>query len=172
MNCQRSILSHNRNIDIEVPSPGSHPEYYPVFRYDNINGIVCLIMVCEPGEYGPYELPVVKEPLEFQDGLAYLVKTDILAGILYFSYEKNSLSNIFPLMPDKVRKIQSMNRKGVKPETLSSFMSNDSDKDDETGFISAAGDESITRFDERKRKSKRHKGRRNNGGRKEKGKEQ
>ena len=118
------------------------------------------------------KLPVVKEPLEFQDGLAYLVKTDILAGTLWFSYEKNSLSNIFPLMPDQVRKVQAMNRKGAKPESLSSFKGDNTDKEDETGFISAAGDESITRFDDRKRKSKRHKGRRNNGGRKEKEKEQ
>ena len=37
-------------------------------------------------------IPRVAEPLEFEDGQAFLVKTDILAQTLYFSYEKGSLA--------------------------------------------------------------------------------
>ena len=113
------------------------------------------------------KFPVVKEPLEFMDGSAWLVKTDILGGIMWFSYEKNSLTNIFALNIDQVRKVQAMNRKGTKPDSLQSINSVDDDKEAETTFVSAAGDESITRFDDAKRKSKRRKGRRNHGSKKE-----
>ena len=113
------------------------------------------------------KFPIVKDPLEFKDGSAWLVKTDILGGIMWFSYEKNSLTNIFALNIDQVRKVQAMNRKGAKPDSLQSINSSDGDKEAETTFVSAAGDESITRFDESKRKSRRHKGRRNHGSKKE-----
>ena len=108
------------------------------------------------------KLPVVKEPLEFKDGSAWLVKTDILSGVMWFSYEKGNMTNIFPLTADRVRAIQALNRKGNKPDSLQGFRDIDNDKEPETAFVSAAGDESITRFDESKRK-KRRKGHRHNG---------
>ena len=111
-------------------------------------------------------LPVVKEPLEFKDGPAWLVKTDILAGTLWFSYEKNNLTNIFPLNAEQFRKIQAMNKKGIKPESLKN-LNQESAKEEETAFVSGSEDESITRFDEKKRKSRRRKGRGNNGHKKE-----
>ena len=115
------------------------------------------------------KFPIVKDPLEFKDGSAWLVKTDILGGIMWFSYEKNSLTNIFPLNIDQVRKVQAINRKGGKPDSLQSINSAAEEKETETAFVSAAGDESITRFDESKRKNnRRRKGRRNNGQREEK----
>ena len=113
------------------------------------------------------KFPMVKDPLEFKDGSAWLVKTDILGGIMWFSYEKNSLTNIFALNIDQVRKVQAMNRKGAKPDSLQSINSTEADKEAETTFVSAAGDESITRFDESKRKSRRRKGRHNHGSKKE-----
>jgi len=115
------------------------------------------------------KLPVVREPLEFKDGSAWLVKTDILAGKMWFSYEKNSLTNIFPLDADDVRRIQALNRKGGKPESLQNFKADTNPrKEVETGFVSAAGDESITRFDDNRRKSRRRRGRGNNGRREDK----
>ena len=63
-------------------------------------------------------LPKVSEPLDFEDGLAYLVKTDILRGIMYFSYEKGSLANTYPLDAAEVREIIKMNRNGIRPESL------------------------------------------------------
>ncbi|MBP5302504.1 MAG: hypothetical protein J6Y88_04575, partial [Bacteroidales bacterium] len=108
------------------------------------------------------KLPMVKEPLEFKDGSAWLVKTDILSGVMWFSYEKGNMTNIFPLTADRVRAIQALNRKGNKPDSLQGFRAPDTEKEPETTFVSAAGDESITRFDESKRK-KRRKGHRHNG---------
>ncbi|MBQ9653154.1 MAG: hypothetical protein IJV32_02895 [Bacteroidales bacterium] len=107
-------------------------------------------------------LPRVSEPLEFEDGQAFLVKTDILAQRLFFSYEKGSLVNIYPLSADEVREVQEMNRRGEKPASL---------KQDVVAapeFISAVGDDAINRFDPEKKK-KRRKGGKNRRGRNQKG---
>lgn len=104
-------------------------------------------------------IPKVSEPLEFQDGPAYLVKTDILQEVLYFSYEKGSLSNLFPLAASEVRKIIMMNRNGEKPDSLKT-------EPEPRGpqFVSAVGDDSISRFDKPKKKNR--KGRSGRGNRK------
>ena len=97
-------------------------------------------------------IPKVHEPLEFQDGLAYLMKTDILREIMYFSYDPSSLANLYPLYAEEVWDIIRMNRRGEKPESLKS--------DDVAApeFVTAVGDDSISRFDEaRKRKRKKKK---------------
>ena len=94
-------------------------------------------------------LPRVNEPLELQDGQAWLVKTDILAETLYFSYEKGSLAQVFPLSADEVREIQALNRRGEKPATLR--------QEDVSApeFITAVGDDAINRFDPEKKKRRR-----------------
>ena len=63
-------------------------------------------------------IPKVHNPLEFQDGLAYLMKTDILREIMYFSYDPSSLANLYPLYAEDVWDIIKMNRNGEKPESL------------------------------------------------------
>ena len=97
-------------------------------------------------------IPKVVEPLEFQDGQAWLVKTDILRETLWFSYEKGSLEHVYPLTADEVREVQRMNREGRKPETLRA-------EPDTSGpeFVTAVGDDSISRFDPEKRKKRRNK---------------
>ena len=100
-------------------------------------------------------LPKVSEPLEFEDGLAYLVKTDILKEVMYFSYDKGSLSNIYPLAATEVSEVIKMNRNGVKPKSLKT-----EPEPDRPEFISSVGDDSISRFDNPNRK-KRGKNRKN-----------
>ena len=95
-------------------------------------------------------LPKVLEPLEFEDGLAYLVKTDILREIMYFSYEKNSLTDIYPLDAAEVKEILRMNRNGQKPESLKL-----EPEPELPEFVTAVGDDSITRFDAPKKSRRR-----------------
>lgn len=87
-------------------------------------------------------IPRVVEPLEFQDGLAYLRKVDTLAETMYFSYDKNSDANLHPLSASEVREILKMNRAGHKPESLK-----DEPVPASPEFVSAVGDDSISRFD-------------------------
>ena len=101
-------------------------------------------------------IPRVNEPLEFEDGFAYLRKTDILREIMYFSYEKGSDENLIPLDASEVREIIKMNRNGIKPESLLREPEPSAPE-----FVDAVGDDSITRFDApRRKKSHHHHGRR------------
>ena len=104
-------------------------------------------------------IPKVSEPLEFEDGLAYLRKTDILREVMYFSYDKGSDANLYPLDASEVREIIKMNRNGLKPESLKTEPEPVSPE-----FISAVGDDSITRFDAPKRKKSRKKNNRQSKG--------
>ena len=103
------------------------------------------------------KMPKVTEPLQFDDGEAFLMKSDILKGMMWFSYDPKSMSNMIALNNQEVKEIIAMNRKGIKAP---SCMHNSyADKSPE--FMSAAGEESISRFDNDKKKKKsrnRHKG--------------
>ena len=103
-------------------------------------------------------IPQVNAPLEFMDGQAWLVKVDVLKGIMWFSYEQGNASKVTPLTVEEVRKIKAANQKGSKPAT----MLKDSDSGD-IGFVSSIGDDSIDRFDKKKKKKKKKKPLRNSG---------
>ena len=99
-------------------------------------------------------IPKVHNPLEFEDGLAYLMKTDILREIMYFSYDPSSFANLYPLYAEDVREIIRMNREGMKPSSLKDDMEPVAPE-----FVTAVGDDAINRFDEaRKRKKKKKSG--------------
>ena len=97
-------------------------------------------------------IPKVSEPLEFEDGLAYLRKTDILAEMMYFSYDKSSDANLYPVPAAEVKEIQKMNRNGIRPVSLIPDVAPSSPE-----FITAVGEGSISRFDSPKKKRKNRK---------------
>jgi len=99
-------------------------------------------------------IPRLHQPLEFQDGTAYLAKTDILSGTMYFTYEKGSLAALYPIPAAEVKEIIALNKKGVKPETIKSEPINE-----EPDFVTTSeDDDSISRFDVKKsqKKNKHH----------------
>ncbi len=104
-------------------------------------------------------IPKVANPLEFQDGLAYLMKTDILREVMYFSYDKFSQANMFPLSAIEVKEIQKMNRDGIRPESLKSEPEPVAPE-----FVTAVGDDSISRFDNVGRRRKKSRGGRGGNG--------
>lgn len=101
-------------------------------------------------------IPRVSEPLEFEDGLAYLRKTDILKEVMYFSYDKSSDADLYALDASEVREIIKMNRNGVKPESLRVEPEPEAPE-----FITSVGDDSISRFDAPKRKKQHGRNRHN-----------
>ncbi len=97
------------------------------------------------------KMPKVTEPLQFEDGEAFLMKTDILKGMMWFSYDPKSMANMIALGNKEVKEIIALNKKGVKAP--SQMQNNLADKSSE--FMSAAGEESISRFDNDNRKKRR-----------------
>ena len=99
-------------------------------------------------------IPRVQEPLEFKDGQAWLRKTDILAETMYFSYDKTSDADLYPLAASDVMEIIRMNRNGIKPESLKG-----EPEPARREFVDAVGDDSISRFDSPRRKGGRKRNR-------------
>ena len=102
-------------------------------------------------------IPKVSEPLEFEDGPVYLIKTDILRQLMYFSYDKSSITDLYMLTADEVKEVIKMNRNGLKPESLRSDLDISQPE-----FVTAVGEGSISRFDKPARKKRRNKKNRKN----------
>lgn len=101
-------------------------------------------------------LPKINGPLHLEDGDVYMVKTDVLKGIIWFSYEERG-QEAYPLGREKIMEIQRLNAEGRKGASLSNVP-----KEKIIDFKSAAGEDSITRFDDVNKK-RRGKGQRGNG---------
>lgn len=98
-------------------------------------------------------LPRVNTPLESMEGTYHLVKTDILSGTMYFSPDKFSANIMIPLSADKVREIQQINRAGGKVERVEDSRYTVEVKE-EPQILNVVGQESLTRFDNKRAPSK------------------
>ena len=91
--------------------------------------------------------------LETQDADYYLFKSDILAGLVTYSTDKNIAANLETITAQRAKQVIEMNRKGEKPLSLSE----DGGKQEERSkHIDLAGGD-INRFDKAKRKKKKKK---------------
>jgi cell fate regulator YaaT (PSP1 superfamily) len=89
-------------------------------------------------------IPQVVNPIETDDGPVYLVKTDVLKETMWFSYDKHSMTNMQPVPAKKVQEMLEANSRG---ETVPSLRTVEKTREELNGFKSSAGEESITRFD-------------------------
>ncbi len=115
---------------------------------------------CLMYEYDTYadarkEFPRLREPLQTLDGEYFPVKSDILAGTMTFSTSKDSLSNAITLPIARVKEIVAMNRAGKKADQLQEAGAAPETPDEPT-FRSE--EDSITRFDQAKRRGKNRRG--------------
>ena len=114
---------------------------------------------CMMYEYDAYAdarkaLPRVREPLQTVDGEWFLVKTDILAGLMTFSSSKDTMSNLTTLTADRVEEIQAANRAGKRVEQLQDTEESEELYEEPTY---RSEEDSITRFDKAKRRKKKSK---------------
>ena len=117
---------------------------------------------CLMYEYDTYadarrDMPRLREPLQTLDGEFFLVKSDILAHTMTFSSSKDSMSNLVTLPVSRVREILAANRAGRKVEQLQGeeFVPEVEEPTYRTE------EDSITRFDGKKRNKNRNKNRNN-----------
>lgn len=83
-------------------------------------------------------------PLELADRTLYFQKMEVHKAIYWYSKEPNTASNLISISVDKVREIQEMNQKGIKPDFL--FAAEES-WNEEPLAGDLLEDNSITRFD-------------------------
>ncbi len=111
---------------------------------------------CMMYEYDTYvdarkEFPRLREPLQSIDGEWYMVKMDILGGTMTFSSSKDSMSNLVTLPIQRVKEIVALNRQGKRVESLQSADAMEPAIEEPTYRTE---EDSITRFDNAKRRKR------------------
>ena len=114
---------------------------------------------CLVYEYDDYmdarrEFPKVTEPLRTSNGEYHWIKNDILARTMSFSTVPGSMAGLVTVPVTRVKEVMRLNAKGIVPERLedgSSDMLNELEPD----YVNVIGEDSITRFDNTRRKKKR-----------------
>ena len=114
-------------------------------------GQCCKLKCCLNYELENYieaqkDFPKITAPLELVDGNAFLVKTDILKKIMYFSYGNDEVGAITGLSIDHVKELLELNKKGIRIEKLENPVNMQLQKNIQT-VTHVVGEDSITRFD-------------------------
>ena len=97
------------------------------------------------------KMPGKEVVLQTQDADYYLFKTDILAGLVTYSTDKNIAANLQTITASQAREVIEMNHRGEKPLTLSE--KEDDEPEEKPHNIDLAGGD-ISRFDKAKKKKK------------------
>ena len=96
------------------------------------------------------KMPPKDAVLQTADGEFYQFKTDILAGLITYSSDKNLASNLETITADRAKEIIEMNKKGEKPLSL---MENGKVKENAKP-IDLLAEADLSRFDKNKKKKK------------------
>jgi cell fate regulator YaaT (PSP1 superfamily) len=106
------------------------------------------------------DFPDTSLPLETTDGTAYHQKTDVYRRLMWYAYSKEESSDYIALSVERVHDIIEANKKNIKFK-----IEREENKENgkvgkpELDFKNVVGQESLTRFDEKKNKNKNHKSR-------------
>ncbi|MEG2365443.1 MAG: regulatory iron-sulfur-containing complex subunit RicT [Alistipes sp.] len=116
---------------------------------------------CMMYEYDTYvdarkDFPRLREPLQTLDGEFFLFKSDVLGGTMSFSTSKDAICNVVTLPIARVKEIVALNRAGKKVERLLEI-AEVTEVVEEPTYRSE--EDSITRFDQSKRRKNRRGGR-------------
>ncbi len=95
------------------------------------------------------DFPSAEIVLETREGKAYHQKTDIFKRMMWYSFDSASAMNLIPITVERVMEIIRLNKQGIIVEKLNDF--DLSKVVEEVGYMNAAGQESLTRFDDKKR---------------------
>lgn len=104
------------------------------------------------------EFPDRNIVLKTKQGDCFHQKTDVYRGLYWYSVDKQSVMNMGPVSVDRVWEIIKANKKGVIPDSLEDYT--EKKVIPEVGYLNDAGQDSITRFEEKK-KFKKKKNKRN-----------
>ena len=92
-------------------------------------------------------------PLETTLGTYYHFKTDVFGQSMQYSSDPHMAANLVTLPVERVKEIIELNKQGVKVDDLSAEDLNG--KEQESGYSNVVGQDSLTRFD-KKKKNKNH----------------
>lgn len=109
---------------------------------------------------GIKSFPSTDIKLETKKGRANHIKTDVFKRTLWYAYEPGSDAppGLIPLIPERVREIIELNKKGKKPEDLNDYI--EEVLIEEPDYTNVVGQDSLNRFEHvfKKKKKKKRKG--------------
>lgn len=106
------------------------------------------------------EIPAKDIPLETKDATFYHFKTDVFKKEMQYSSSPNMAANITTLPVDRVKEIMALNKQGIKVEAL---VDKEIKTEKRTDYENVVGQDSLTRFDKKKKnKSKNRRNEKNN----------
>lgn len=100
------------------------------------------------------QLPNREIPLETSDGTFYHFKTDVFSGFMQYSSAKNMASNLVSIPVERVKEIIALNKKGIKVDSL---LEEDGEEKKKIDYENVVGQDSLTRFDKKKKSKKKGK---------------
>ncbi len=92
--------------------------------------------------------------LETMDATYYFFKADILAGMITYSTDKTVAANLVTISTRRAAEVIAMNKRGVKPDRLADGDASTEDKPRSSDLLEQ---ESVTRFDNKRRDNKKRK---------------
>lgn len=98
------------------------------------------------------EFPSPEIVLETEEGKAYHQKTDIFKRVMWYSFDPGQASNLVSVPVERVKEIIILNKKGQLVDRLTHLIAEDVSP---VGYMNAAGQESLTRFDEKNKAARR-----------------
>jgi cell fate regulator YaaT (PSP1 superfamily) len=107
------------------------------------------------------DFPSKEIPLETTSGTFYHFKTDVFKRQMTYSSAPGMASNLVTLSVDRVKEIIAVNRKGEKVQTLEDAVVKKSEVN--IDFQNVVGQDSVTRFDQAKKKKNKNRYKKNGG---------
>jgi cell fate regulator YaaT (PSP1 superfamily) len=107
------------------------------------------------------DFPKKTHKLKTKKGTASHLKTDIFKGIIWYVYDEQGNTNPIPLQKDRVKEIIAMNDNGKIPQDLNEFV--EFEPVEEEAFGNVVGQDSLTRFDKKKKPQKKRGGKKGKG---------
>jgi len=99
------------------------------------------------------DFPSAEVVLETREGRAYHQKTDIFKRMMWYSFDSSASTNLIPITVERVMEIIRLNKQGIIVEKLTDV--DLSKVVEEVGYMNAVGQESLTRFDDKKKMQRR-----------------
>lgn len=102
------------------------------------------------------DFPSKEIPLETMDNTYYHFKSDTLNGLITYSTSDNFAANLVTITAKRAKDIIALNKIGAKPDFLEVKAGKNDSKDKTVGFDNVIGQDSLTRFDVKKKNNGSH----------------
>ena len=110
------------------------------------------------------EFPSTNTKIKLKEGRAFVFKMDIFKRLVYLNAPDGASNGPVAVSLEDMKELMAMNERGEYPTNLKEFMLIDEPDEVDEVYSNVVGQDSVTRFDEeRKRNRKKRQGRRNQG---------